>query len=212
MREAALLRIRVAVDHVDPLVAIGLHTVLGQQADMDLVALPPPGCWDGAAAGEGGAPQIVVADYARGLHLAGSRPGRPRGSGGLRVLVVTVNDREQAVRAALDQGVEGFLELGCPVQELISGVRQLARGSRYLSAAAARRMADSLAYASLTAREHEVLAWVVRGKSNKAIAQGLAVSLGTIKAHMKALLDKLGAASRTEAANIAVTRGLVPPG
>ena len=207
---AAPPRIQVAVEYADPLVAIGLSTVLSQQLDIDLVDAPRPSPWPGLAT-----PQIVVADYARGMHLAARRraPGRgPAAAAGLRVLVVTAQDREQAVRQALEAGVDGYLELGCDVQEFICGVRQRARGARYLSATAARRVADSMARSALTAREREVLGWVVLGRSNKAIALQLEVSLGTVKAHMKALMGKLDAATRTEAANVAVERGLVAAG
>lgn len=201
-------RIQVAVEYADPLVAIGLSTVLSQQLDIDLIGAPAR---NGLPAAR---PQIVVADYARGLHLAGQARGQAPGRGAdpLRVLVVAAQDREQAVRQALEAGVDGYLELGCEVQEFISGVRQLARGARYLSATAARRVADSMARSALTAREREVLGLVVLGKSNKAIALELEVSLGTVKAHMKALMGKLGACTRTEAANIAVERGLVAAG
>jgi two-component system response regulator DesR len=187
-------RIKVAVDHADPLVAIGLSTVLGQQPDIDLVST----CL----------PDVVVADYGQGLSLAARARGQAR-QGSLRVLIVTSQHREQDVRSALEAGVDGYLELGCDVQDLLCGVRQLARGSRYLSAAAASRVAESLCHSDLTGREREVLALVARGQSNKAIALALQISAGTVKAHVKGLMGKLGAATRTQAASIAGERGLL---
>jgi two-component system NarL family response regulator len=70
-------------------------------------------------------------------------------------------------------------------------------------------MADSLTRASLTSREIEVLQLVVTGESNKAIARHLHIELGTVKSHMSAIMTKLDATSRTQAAGIATTRGLV---
>ena len=197
-------RIKVAVDYADPLVAIGLSTVLSQQFDIDLVEAAP-----------GAGPHIVVADYSMGLRLAARARGRTREralAGAAKVLVVTSQDRENDVRSALEAGVDGYLALGCQVQELISGVRQLARGSRYLCASAAQRIAESMTRCTLTEREQQVLCLVARGKSNKAVAQALAISVGTVKAHMKAILGKLGALTRTEAASIATERGLLAPG
>lgn len=200
-------RIQVSVAYTDPLVAIGLSTVLSQQVDMEVVE----GGAEPARASFGpGGPHIVVADYERGLHLAASRTtGRERHAAAPKVLVVTANDREHDVRSALEAGVEGYLELGCNVQDLVSGVRQLARGSRFLSAMAAQRIAASMARSTLTEREQQVLGLVARGKSNKGVALALDISAGTVKAHMKAILSKLDAETRTEAASIAMERGLI---
>jgi len=189
--------IRVAVEHEDPLVAVGLNTVLRQQCGIEVVPAE-------------GSPDVVVADLRRGVWLAGKRSPQPPRTGlePLRVMVVAARDREHDVRSALEAGVDGFLEIGCGVQEFVGGVRQLARGARFLSAAAASRIADSVSHAELTMRERQVLALAVQGQSNKAIARALAISVSTVKVHMRSIMGKLGAATRTEAARIAVERGL----
>lgn len=202
-------RIRVAVEYADPLVAIGLSTVLSQQVDIDVV-----GRRDGderfACTGDA---QVVVTDYSGGLQRAaeGRRrdPLRERPRDPARVLVVTPHEREHEVRSALEAGVDGYIQLGCKVAELVCGVRQLARGARYISATAARRIADSMTRSALTQRELDVLRLVVHGKSNKLIALELDICVGTVKAHMKAILGKLDARTRTQAASVAVERGLV---
>lgn len=199
-------RILVSVVHADPLVAVGVRTVLQQQDDMDVGSSP---------SGQPlvGVPLVVVADYEQGLRFAEQRRRqrelRERTTGTGRVLVLTANDREHDVRSALEAGVDGYLELGCPLHELIAGVRQLARGSRYLSAMAGQHIAASMARSTLTGREHQVLSLVARGKSNKSVALALEISAGTVKAHMKAILSKLDAETRTEAASIALQRGLL---
>lgn len=190
--------ILVGVDHGDPLVAVGLATVLSGQGDME-VGTPSCGRSERAV-------QVVVADYERGVRWTERRT---RGQAAPRVLIVTGNDREHDVRAALEAGVEGYLELACHLQELLDGVRQLARGSRYLSAMAAQRVAASMARSNLTEREQQVLRLVARGQSNKGVALALEISAGTVKAHMKAILSKLDAQTRTEAASIAMQRGLI---
>ena len=58
----------------------------------------------------------------------------------------------------------------------------------------------------------DVLCLVARGHSNKVVAQKLDISAGTVKAHMKAILGKLNASTRTEAASIAQQRGLIAGG
>ena len=70
-------------------------------------------------------------------------------------------------------------------------------------------MAESLTRATLTSRELEVLRLVVIGQANKLIARELDIELSTVKSHVSAIMSKLGARSRTEAARIASSRGLV---
>jgi DNA-binding CsgD family transcriptional regulator len=68
---------------------------------------------------------------------------------------------------------------------------------------------ESVSQATLTTREREVLCPLVRGLANKAIARELGISVGTVKVHVRAILDKLQASSRTQAASVAVQRGLI---
>lgn len=210
-------RIQVSVKYVDPLVAAGLTTVLSQQVDMEVVEDTGEAVEPGAATRPADRPaQVIVADYARALSLAAHReaqrrhhPAHAGARPAMKVLVVTPHDREHDVRSALEAGVDGYLELGCDVGELVSGVRQLARGARYLSPMAAAHIASSMGRSTLTCRELDVLCLVARGHSNKAVANRLDISEGTVKAHMKAILGKLNANTRTEAANIALQRGLI---
>lgn len=202
-------RIRISVSYSDPLVAIGLATVLRQQPDMDVV---DEHVLQGGTPGmDDMAPRVIVADYARGLQIAAQGRPRPRlrHEAPTRVLVITAQDREHEVRSAVDAGVDGYIDLGCEVRELVLAVRHLARGSRYFCATAAQRIADSLVRSTLTAREQQVLCLVASGRSNKGIALDLDISIGTVKAHVKAVLGKLEAVTRTQAASIAVTRGLI---
>ena len=61
----------------------------------------------------------------------------------------------------------------------------------------------------LTSREDEVLRLLAKGLSNKSIARELDIAAGTVKVHVKSIMSKLDASSRTEAASIATARGLV---
>jgi DNA-binding NarL/FixJ family response regulator len=124
-------------------------------------------------------------------------------------MALTSNDREADIRRAIEAGIHGYLLLGGPLSELIEGVTTVANGVRYLGRAVAQRVADSLTRSSLTSRETEVLRLVTTGESNKAIARQLNIELATVKSHMTAIMTKLNATSRTQAADIAATRGLV---
>lgn len=198
--------LNVLIAHENPLVSIGLRTVFNERTDMAVID---------ASTLNGGYIEprvdVVVADLATGLRIApqSRRLARQARASAAKVLVISPHDREEDVRAALDAGIEGYIDLGSPVQELIDAVRSVASDGRHLCAKASQRVADSLTHASLTARERQVLGLVATGCSNKDISADLAISLSTVKAHVKALLDKLGASSRTQATSFAVSRGLI---
>jgi two-component system NarL family response regulator len=82
-------------------------------------------------------------------------------------------------------------------------------GKTCIPAAVAKRLAERDIYKELTARELEVLQLVVKGLSNKEIADVLQVTPFTAKAHVRNILSKLDVADRTEAATLAISRGLV---
>lgn len=200
---------RVWIHHALPLVNLGLASALRDRFDLEVI--------EGAAAGpRDGAPpvgpvDVAVLDHAAGLRLAAEQRGEraPQGLARARVLVVTGSDREAEVRQALAAGVHGYLLHDCSADELVQAVQALARGGRHLCHAAALRMAESLAYQALTPRELQVLRLLVEGHANKTIASTLSLSIGTVKAHLKHVLSKLGAQSRTQAIGVAVQRGLV---
>ena len=204
MNHLTLRRSTVFVMQRDPLLRVGLVAALREQAHLDVVV-------ELDAAGPGApAIDVVVADYEQGMGLAqlGTRPPSPQ-LACAKILVVTGNDREADVRRAIEAGIHGYLLLGGSLGELVEGVAAVAEGIRYLGRSVAQRMADSLTRARLTSRETDVLRHVVAGASNKAIARLLQIELGTVKSHMSAIMTKLGASSRTQAAGIAASRGLV---
>jgi len=156
------------------------------------------------------AADVVITDYDHALNLVRRPHGASAGSpGDVRILAVTPNDRETDIRRAIEAGVYGYFLVGGPLEELVNGVKVVAHGLRYMSPSVAHRMAESLTRTSLTYREIEILRLVAAGHANKTIARHLSIELDTVKSHVSALLAKLGACSRTQAARIAVARGLV---
>lgn len=198
-------RSTILVMHHDQLLCAGLVAALREHAAFEIVA----GEIDEVRPDDARI-DVVVADYGQAMRLADSAfrtLHRPLAAA--RILALTSNDRELDVRRAIEAGVHGYVLRGCSLSELIEGVRTVASGVRYLCQPVAQRMADSLAGASLTSREAEVLQLVAIGESNKSIARQLQIEVGTVKSHVSAIMSKLGATSRTHAVGIAATRGLV---
>ncbi|HSI60052.1 MAG TPA: response regulator transcription factor [Ideonella sp.] len=198
--------ITISIVHKDPLVQAGLASTLAAQPDFiveDAAACTP---------GTGGRRcDVVVADYDAAIELlsAGAWQGACARTGRTRILVLTQVGREADIRHALECGVQGYLLLGCSLDEVVSAVRSVHRGMLPLCALAAKRLADSMIREPLTLREKDVLGLMMTGQCNKTIAGHLNIAVGTVKSHVKAILDKLEATSRTEAVAVAESRGLI---
>jgi DNA-binding NarL/FixJ family response regulator len=205
MNYSSSRRLNILVMHPDPLVRAGLLAALRQNSSFDVFVYAVDDLTS-----TGSPMQVVIADYDHAMLLADSAA---RGALGplseSRILALTANDREADIRRAIQSGIHGYLLLGGSLDELIEAVSTVGNGVRYLCPIVAQRMADSLAGVTLTSRENQVLRLVACGESNKAIARQLTIELGTVKSHVSAIMTKLGAMSRTQAANIAATRGLL---
>jgi DNA-binding NarL/FixJ family response regulator len=195
--------IPVAIAHLEPLIVAGVRYALQRDPALDIhFAEAHHTCQLGG---------VVITDPQHGVDLATQWRAAGPGAGrrGPRVMVVARQAREFEVRQALEAGVKGYLLASCQTDELPRCVRALHAGSSYLSTTVAQRMADSLARDALTSRELDVLRLLVRGDCNKRISQSLSIALGTVKAHVKSIMSKLDARSRTHAVAIAASRGLV---
>jgi DNA-binding NarL/FixJ family response regulator len=141
---------------------------------------------------------------------------------GCAVLILTTFADDDYLIRALAAGAAGFvLKTGDP-REILDGVRAAAAGGAYLSPRMARRVLDLYtrrdrpqraprgAVAALTGRERTVLGLVGAGLSNAEIGRELHLVEGTIKAHVSAILDRLGARNRVQAAIIAHEHDLIP--
>jgi DNA-binding NarL/FixJ family response regulator len=195
-------RIKVLIAHRDPFIAAGLVSLLRQQRDFETVAdsriliAKATGPLTPSA-------HVAVADYDSGLRLLESAD-----AGSPRVLILTHHESEAKIRRALERGAHGYLLLGCSLQELISALRSLSAGAVALGPLVVGRMADWMKQQALTPREEDILRQVMLGLSNKGIASKLSLAVGTVKSHVKAILRKLDATSRTEAVAIAQRRGI----
>jgi DNA-binding NarL/FixJ family response regulator len=192
--------IRVRVLHREPLSQAGLVAALCSQPNFEL-------CEDFAGAAEYPAEDVVVADWQSALALATSDRDCKRPAPA--IVVASGADREWELRRALACNIGGYLTTGFSPQELVDSVRAVHRGSRYLCARAAARLADSIGFEPLTERESDVLQLVVEGLCNKSIARHLDIAIGTVKSHLKAAYEKLAVTSRTQAVAIAERRGLL---
>lgn len=140
--------------------------------------------------------------------VLGTAPGTP-------VVLVTAVDDEAVLLAAIEAGCAGFVLKSANLQEMRSAVHRAAQGEALISPRVLRRLLGRLDRTrrqrgdDLSEREREVLTLVVEGLSNADIAARLFLSVHTVRNHIQAILTKLGAHSKLEAAAIATREGLL---
>lgn len=135
-------------------------------------------------------------------------------SPGTKIVMLTVSEDEDDLVAAIEAGATGYVLKGVAGRELVAILRQVAGGDRYVSSSLAfaalnkRTEAPADTLGELTDRELEILDLVSAGLSNAEIGDRLYLAEKTVKHYMTAVLSKLGARSRVEAALIGYKAGL----
>ncbi len=125
------------------------------------------------------------------------------------IIVLTTFDDDEDIYRALRNGAKAYLLKDISREELIENIIAVHHGNTRIPQHVAKKLADHVRSSDLTTREAQVLRLLVAGKSNKEIASALKVTEGTIKVHVNHILKKLGTSGRTEAANVALKRGLI---
>jgi two-component system NarL family response regulator len=207
MEGSETIRILIADDHA--LMREGLAAVIDRQPDMKVVA----------EAGSGEAALQAFRLHRPDLALIDVRMPRLDGIGttvailrefpGSRVVMLSTFDGDEDIHRALRAGARGYLLKGICREELVEAIRAVHSGQRRIPTAVAERLAERPPGTELTGREREVLAALVRGRTNKEIGAELFITEGTVKWHVNIILAKLGVTDRTQAAVAAVRRGIV---
>jgi DNA-binding NarL/FixJ family response regulator len=204
------IRVLIAEDHT--LVREGTRDILQREPDLSVVAEADRGdrVLGLLRAAE---PDVALVDL-RLPGLSGIDVAREAAEASLatRVLILSAFDDEEYVVAALDAGASGYLTKTIPSTELVDAVRRAHAGQVVLQPALAARLASRLQRRprSLSPREREVLGLLSRGLPNKTIARQLGISERTVENHLRHIFEKLGVASRTEAAVHAISHHLLP--
>jgi two-component system NarL family response regulator len=207
MSPEAQIRVILVDDH--PVVRDGLANIVNQQKDMRVVAEADDGDM-AIAMFEEHRPDVMVLDLRMprrdGVSVVEEVLDRhPKA----RLLIMTTYDGDEDIFKSLSRGAKGYLLKDAPRQEILTAIRAVAADQPYTSGGIAAKALQRLARPSLTQRELDVLQQLAEGRSNKDIGRRLAITEGTAKTHVKAILTKLDAISRTEAVAVAHKRGLI---
>jgi DNA-binding NarL/FixJ family response regulator len=207
-----MIRVILVDDH--ELFCEGLRALLSQEPAIEVVG----------TAGDARQAQQVVADHPGALVIVDvSLPG----SGGVALvrelkradpmrpaLVLTMHEHADVVADALDSGADGYALKSQPPRELVAAIHKVAGGGRYLAPGltapqgdAQHRAVPSGLLRTLSKREREIFACLVRGDSNQQIARQLFISVKTVETHRMRVLKKLDVHSMAELVRLAVRHG-----
>ena len=135
----------------------------------------------------------------------------------LPVLVLSIYPEEQYAIRAFKAGASGYLTKESAPEELISAIRKVTQGGKYVSSSLAEKLAFNLEkdtekplHEMLSDREYEVIIMIASGKTVKEIADKLSLSVKTISTNRVRALKKMGMKNNAEITYYAIKKGLVP--
>jgi len=200
------LRILLVDDH--PVVREGLALILDNQADMTVVG----------QASDGRQAIVLFRQLQPDVTLMDLRMPEVGGVEALTairaqftnasIILLTTYDGDEDIYRGLRAGAKSYLLKDASTQEILSAIRQVGLGKNHIPQAVGAKLAERAQFPDLTESERQVLQRLATGRSNQEIAIALSVTEGTVKFHVKNILSKLGVDNRTEAAIVALKRGL----
>lgn len=207
MSNSSMIRVFSVDDH--PLLREGIAALVNSQPDMELIAQASTGA-EAVQVFKQHEPDVTLLDLRlpdmSGIDtLIAIRTEFPEA----RIIMLTTFEGDVEIQRALQAGARGYLLKNMPPSELLDVIRQVHAGKKRIPPEIASQLAEHLSDETLTEREVEVLKEVANGNRNRNIAENLFISEETVKVHIKHIMEKLGAADRTQAVAIGVRRGII---
>lgn len=204
-----MIRVLVADDH--PIVRGGIVSLLDAADGIEVVGEASDGL-EAVSLASALVPDLVLMDLRMpGIDGDEATSRILAAQPGIRVVVLTTYESDTSILTAIEAGASGYLLKAAPPEEIVAGIRSVARGEVALAPSIAATLVRGMSRptVTLTARETEVLRLVAQGESNRAIAEALFLSEATVKTHLIHVFEKLDVNDRTRAVTKAMEIGLL---
>jgi two-component system, NarL family, response regulator len=201
------IRILIVDDH--PIVRNGLALMVKYEPGMETIAEASSGA-EAIAQFSQHQPDVTLMDLRLGdmngvEAIATIRQDSPHA----RIIILTTYDTDEDIYRGLQIGARGYILKDAPLDELLKAIRTVHSGRQYIPPEVGAKLAERLSRPNLSDRECDVLQLMAQGKSNQMIADDLYITENTVKYHVNNILSKLGVGDRTQAALLALKRGIV---
>lgn len=131
---------------------------------------------------------------------------------GIKVIMLTIAEEDHEIRDAIERGVDGYILKSSEPEQIIQAILSVHLGNSMLPSHIMQKMARGElmhgAFDKLSQRELEIVSYVARGLSNRAIGDTLGLSENTVRNHLRSILDKLGLDNRVQVATLALKQGV----
>ena len=204
---AGNIRVLIADDHA--LVRMGMAALLARAPDMEVVGEASNGS-AAVAKTLKLAPDVVVLDLmmpkkdgvAATAELHEKAPN-------VKVLILTTFGTSEEISKALEAGASGAILKSSSNSELVAAIRKVSAGKSAVSPDIEHMLENDPPMQELSPRQRNILEYISRGFTNAQIAACFGISPESVKTHVARLFEKIGAASRSEAASIALKKHLL---
>jgi two-component system, NarL family, response regulator len=207
MSQSNVIRILIADDH--PILGQALTMFLQCEADMTVIG----------HAGDGREAVELFHQHQPDVALMDLRMPNMEGADAIaaicatfkhaRIIVLTTFDGDEDIYRGLRAGAKGYLLKGAEPNELLDAIRTVHRGQKYIPPTIAAKLAERIGSEELSERELEVLRLMAKGMSNQQISTVLNIAESTVRFHANNIFGKLNVSDRTQAAIVALKRGIV---
>ena len=209
-----MIKVVLVDDHA--VVRSGLHLLLEAQEDIEVVG-EAGNAKDAVFRARALKPDVILLDVVMpgesGIEVL---PKLLKEAPETKVLVLSMQDDPSYVREAFAAGASGYVLKEAVDEEVVSAVREIASGGRYVHPALGARMITAEAKERAAAeadplsdREREILRLLALGHTNQEIARKLYISVRTAESHRAHIMQKLGLSTRAELVRYALSHGLL---
>lgn len=201
------IRLLLADDHY--VVVMGLAALLRSEPGFSIVATAEDGT-EAVAKYRKHLPDVAVLDLRMpGLDGPGAAQAIRAEFPDARILILTTYDTEEDIHRALKAGIGGYVHKRSRRADIVAAIRAVHAGEQWVPREVAQRAAVRASQPDLSPRQREVLELIIKGLTNKEIAQVLGFTESGAKQHLRQIFQKLGVADRAEAVAAAISRGIV---